>query len=218
MYKQVMLLGLLLEQPMYGQQIREVIENHHTLFADFIKKPTIYYQLDRLAHDGYLSVRKETVEAPGTGSAHDELALRERDVYYITEKGREYFYKLLRETLGTHTSQMSEMDVCLFFLDYLKPGEGIVLLRGRYELVAHERALVAQQMQELAIHDEAHRLVNDHKLTLLDAELNWLARTIMHLHTRATTHSGAPSYAHVQQVPESLELKGENTSPVHKKK
>src|SRR5215472_11687934 len=109
MYKQLMLLGLLLEQPMYGQQIREVIENHHRLFADFIKKPTIYYQLDRLARDGYLSVRKETVEAPGTGPAHDELAPREREVYYITDKGRAYFYKLLRETVGTHTSHLSEL-------------------------------------------------------------------------------------------------------------
>lgn len=205
MYKQVMLLGLLLEQPMYGQQIREVIETHHTLFADFIKKPTIYYQLDRLAHEGYLNVRKETVEAPGTGSAHDELALRERDVYYITEKGRAYFYKLLRETLGTHTSQISEMDVCLFFLDHLKPGEGIALLRERYELVAHERALVAQQMQELSAHDEAHRLVNDHKLTLLDAELNWLARTIMHLHTRPAIHSSAHAHVHAQQMHKNQE-------------
>jgi DNA-binding PadR family transcriptional regulator len=205
MYKQVMLLGLLLEQPMYGQQIREVIENHHTLFADFIKKPTIYYQLERLAHDGYLEVRRETVEAPGTGPAHDELALRERDVYYITEKGRGYFYKLLRETLSAHTSQMGEMDACLFFLDHLEPGEAITLLRERYELVAQERVFVAQQMQELSVHGEAHRLVNDHKLTLLDAELNWLARTIMHLHTRPTLRASEHVHAHAQQMQKSHE-------------
>ena len=206
MYKQVMLLGLLLEQPMYGQQIREVIETHHTLFADFIKKPTIYYQLERLAHDGYLEVRRETVEAPGTGLAHDELALRERDVYYITEKGRSYFYKLLRETLSTHAPQLSEMDACLFFLDHLESGEAITLLRERYELVAQERALVAQQMQELSVHGDAHRLVNDHKLTLLDAELNWLARTIMHLHTRPALRSAEPAQTiHAHHMRKSLE-------------
>ncbi len=185
MYKQVMLLGLLLERPMYGQQIREVIENHHTIFADFIKKPTIYYQLERLAHDGYLEVRRETVEAPGTGPAHDELAPRERAIYYITEKGRSYFYRLLRETLGTHTPQLSEMDACLFFLDHLEPGEAVVLLKERYELIVRDRAEVAQKMQDPQVQDEAHRLVNDHKLTLLDAELNWLARTIMLLHKKS---------------------------------
>ncbi|MGH2480880.1 MAG: PadR family transcriptional regulator [Ktedonobacteraceae bacterium] len=203
MYKQVMLLGLLLEQPMYGQQIREVIENHHTIFADFIKKPTIYYQLERLAHDGYLEVRKEAVEAPGTGFAHDELALRERDVYYITEKGRGYFYKLLREALGVHTPQLSDMDACLFFLDHLGPGEAIALLKERYELVARNRAQVVQLMQELRIQDDAHKLVNDHKLTLLDAELNWLARTIMHLQMRpATTRGQAYLHKHARQPQE----------------
>lgn len=197
MYKQVMLLGLLLEQPMYGQQIREVIENHHAVFADFIKKPTIYYQLERLAHEGYLEVRRESVEAPGTGSAHDELAPRERDVYYITDKGRAYFYKLLREALGAHTPQLSSMDACLFFLDHLEAGEAIVLLKERYELVAKDRSSVVLKLQEIRIQDDAHKMVNDHKLTLLDAELNWLARTIMHLQTQpATKHVPGHTHTH----------------------
>jgi DNA-binding PadR family transcriptional regulator len=182
MYKQIMLLGLLLEKPMYGQQIREVIERHHNLFADFIKKPTIYYQLERLAHDGYLEVRRETVEAPGTGAAHDELALRERDVYYITETGRRYFYTLLRESLGAYTPGLNQMDACLFFLQHLAPGEAVALLKERYERVACDRAAVVEQMHDASVQDGAHRLVNDHKLALLDAELNWLARTIVHLH------------------------------------
>lgn len=182
MYKQIMLLGLLLEKPMYGQQIREVIERHHNLFADFIKKPTIYYQLERLAHDGYLEVRRETVEAPGTGAAHEELALRERDVYYITENGRRHFYALLRESLGAYTPGLNEMDACLFFLQHLAPGEAAALLKERYERVARDRAAVVEQMHDASVQDDAHRLVNDHKLALLDAELNWLARTIVHLH------------------------------------
>jgi DNA-binding PadR family transcriptional regulator len=201
MYKQVMLLGLLLERPMYGQQIREVIENHHALFADFIKKPTIYYQLERLAHDGYLEVRRETVEAPGTGPAHDELAPRERAIYYITEKGRSHFYRLLRATLGAHTPQLSEMDACLFFLDYLEPGEAVALLKHRYGLIGRERTEVAQKMLDPQVQDEAHRLVNDHKLTLLDAELNWLARTIMHLQTRTP----GPSVQHAHPAYGSLD-------------
>ena len=188
MYKQVMLLGLLLEKPMYGQQIREVIERHHNLFADFIKKPTIYYQLERLTQDGYLEVHRETVEAPGTGAAHDELALRERDVYYITDKGRKYFHLLLREVLGTYTPGLNEMEACLFFLQYLEPGEAITLLKERYELVARDRTVLTQQMQELGYHDHAHNLVNDHKLALLEAELNWLARTIVQLQAQKVSN------------------------------
>ncbi|HYK85224.1 MAG TPA: PadR family transcriptional regulator [Ktedonobacteraceae bacterium] len=186
MYKQVMLLGLLLEKPMYGQQIREVIETHHDLFADFIKKPTIYYQLERLNHDGYLEIRRESVEAPGTGYAHEELAQRERDVYYITVAGRQRFHALLREMLGAYTPTLSDVDACLFFLHHLAPDEAVALLKERHALVSRYRNLVTQQMDAHHISDEAHRLVNDHKLTLLDAELNWLNRTIEHLSQKNT--------------------------------
>ncbi len=181
MYKQVMLLGLLMEMPMYGQQIREVIERHHDLFADFIKKPTIYYQLERLVHDGYLEMRREVVEAPGPGAAHTDLALRERDIYYITEAGREHFSHLLRNELSSYSPALSNVDACLFFLHYVKPEEAITLLTDRYTIVMNHRQQVLLQIEKQQLHDSAHQLVNDHKLTLLDAELRWLERTIEHL-------------------------------------
>lgn len=187
MYKQVMLLGLLMERPMYGQQIREVIERHHDLFADIIKKPTIYYQLDRLAQDGYLEVRREAVEAPGTGYAHEELAPRERDVYYITDKGRQRFLALLRETLEEYSPTLSGVDACFFFLSYISTNEAVALLEERRQRVAAYRALVLQETHNIEIQDDAHQLVNDHKLALLDAELAWLARTIEHLSKRGVS-------------------------------
>jgi DNA-binding PadR family transcriptional regulator len=192
MYKQLMLLGLILERPMYGQQIREVIENHHDLFADQIKKPTIYYQLERLANDGYLEIRRESVEAPGPGAAHEDLALRERDVYYMTDAGRQYFYKLIRETLSTFTPGLSDIDACLFFLHRLTTPEAVTLLEERSTLVANYRESVIQQANPHKHIDDAHQLVNDHKLALLDAELSWLKRTMTHLRTH-TTH---PSTQH----------------------
>jgi DNA-binding PadR family transcriptional regulator len=178
MYKQIMLLGLLLERPMYGQQIREVIETHHDLFANQIKKPTIYYQLERLATDGYLEIRHEIVEAPGPGAAHEDLAMRERDVYYITDRGRQFFAKLLRSMLSTYTPALSDVDACLYFLHHLSPGEASALLTARLHLVEKYRTSVVFTSSEQA---EAHRFVNEHKLMLLDAEIDWLKRTIVHL-------------------------------------
>lgn len=186
-YKQLMLLGLLRERPMYGQQIRDVIENHHHLFAEHIKKPTIYYQLARLAQEGYLEVRQETVEAPGTGLAHDELAFREREVYHITAKGCAYFSLLLREALSSHRAQLNDLDACLFFLDQLPPAETIALLRERYEQLARERAAIGYHVQAAQVQDRAHRLVTDHQLALLDAELGWLAHTLIQLQTEVMT-------------------------------
>ncbi|HZR43078.1 MAG TPA: PadR family transcriptional regulator [Ktedonobacteraceae bacterium] len=185
MYKQVMLLGLLLERPMYGQQIREVIEQHHDFLADHIKKPTIYYQLERLVKDGYLEVRREAVEAPGPGAAHDELAPREREVYYITSAGRQRFSRLLRSMLSSYTPGLSEVDACLFFLHHLTSEEAVALLRERLKHVTAYRESVERQMEEHGVKDAAHRFVNEHTLALLDAEIQWLERTIQLLSTPA---------------------------------
>jgi DNA-binding PadR family transcriptional regulator len=181
MYKQVMLLGLLLERPMYGQQIREVIETHHDLFADSIKKPTIYYQLEKLANDGYLEIRRESVEAPGPGAAHEDMALRERDVYYITAAGRHYFSTLLRAMLRDFTPGMNSIDAGLFFLHHVTSQEAISLLQERSQLVEQARNQLIAQMEQHPLSDDAHKLVHDHKLALLDAELRWLEGTVTHL-------------------------------------
>jgi hypothetical protein len=34
-------------------------------------------------------------------------------------------------------------------------------------------------MQDVGVHDDAHNLVNDHTLALLEAELHWRACTIV---------------------------------------
>lgn len=183
MYKQVMLLGLLLDRPMYGQQIREVLENHHDLLADHLKKPTIYYQLERLAGEGYLEIRHEAVEAPGPGAAHDDLALRERDVYYITAYGRQHFYTLLRGMLGTYTPGLNEVDACLYFLHHLSAEDAKRLLSERLLLMQTYHASTLAQTAEHGQHDPAHQLVHEHKLALLSAEIAWLTQSIAHIST-----------------------------------
>ncbi len=188
MYKELMLLGLLAQRPMYGQQIREVIEVHHDAFASFIKKPTMYYQLDRLVAEGLLEVRSEVVEAPGPGLAHEDIALREREVYYITETGRQRFASLLREALQAYEPGPSVIDAAVFFLDQLAPQEAVRLLQARREQLVRARSQVAEQIATMREQDRAHVIVNDHTCSLLDAEIGWLERTIAQLSIpRATT-------------------------------
>jgi DNA-binding PadR family transcriptional regulator len=189
MYKELMLLGLLAQRPMYGQQIREVIEVHHDAFASFIKKPTMYYQLDRLVSEGLLEVRSEVVEAPGPGMAHEDIALREREVYYITESGQQRFTHLLREALQTYEPGPSVIDAAVFFLDQLAPREAVLLLQARRERLVHTRTQVAEQIASMREQDRAHVIVNDHAITLLDAEIGWLERTIAQLSMTRTTTS-----------------------------
>ena len=189
MYKELMLLGLLAEHPMYGQQIREVIELHHDAFASFIKKPTMYYQLDRLVTEGFLEVRSEAVEAPGPGLAHQDVALREREVYYLTETGRKHFVSLLREALQAYEPGPSVIDAAVFFIDQLAPLEAARLLQARLERLVSARSQVAEQIATMREQDRAHVIVNDHACTLLDAEIAWLERTIARLSLPQSTTS-----------------------------
>jgi DNA-binding PadR family transcriptional regulator len=181
MYKELMLLGLLAEHPMYGQQTREVIERHHEAFAPFIKKPTMYYQLDRLVAEGLLEVRSEVVEAPGPGLAHQDVALRGREVYYLTEAGRQRFVSLLREALQAYEPGPNVIDAAVFFLDQLAAEEAVRLLRARRERLVRARSQVTEQIASMRDQDRAHLIVNDHTCTLLDAEIGWLERTIARL-------------------------------------
>lgn len=183
MNKQLMILGLLLERPMYGQQIREVIELHHEALEQFIKKPIIYYQLERLVKEGYLMVQSESIEAPGPGLAHEAMALREREIYHITESGRHYFYTLLRQALRTFEPQPDDVDLSLFFLHHLNTQEAISLLEERRERVIHLQARVSEQVANTKSHDRAHQIFNSHLFTRFDAELNWLEHTIAFLRT-----------------------------------
>ncbi|MFI5271575.1 MAG: PadR family transcriptional regulator [Ktedonobacterales bacterium] len=181
MYKELMLLGLLAEHPMYGQQIREVIELHHDAFATFIKKPTMYYQLDRLVAEGFLEVRSEAVQAPGPGLAYHDVALREREVYYLTAAGRQRFTQLLREALQSYEPGPSTIDAAVFFLDQLPPQEAARLLEARLERLVRYRDQLAEQIGTMREQDRAHLIVNDHTRTLLDAEIGWSERTIARL-------------------------------------
>jgi DNA-binding PadR family transcriptional regulator len=135
-WKQVLLLGLLKRGPMYGQQVYEAIERDHAPFIRQARKPTIYYQLERLAADGLLDVLRETVPAPGPGLAHATWSLRERVLYRVTPGGREHFRRLLRKALRSHDPVACDFDAALQFAEELEPDELRRLLAERRDAIA----------------------------------------------------------------------------------
>lgn len=176
---------------MYGQQIYEVIENHHEAFGAFFKKPTIYYQLDRLVEEGLLEKRNEAINAPGRGNAHQDMSLREREVYYITEEGRQRFMDLLSKALQAYEPGPRVIDTAIFFLNQIPPQEVVSHLCVRLERLVQVRVQLMEQMKNKREQDRAHIIVNDHAVSMLDAEIGWLERTIERISSaRGATHEG----------------------------
>lgn len=167
MHRTLHLLGLLLGGPKSGYDLHRILRAHGELYAD-LKKANVYYLLDRLAREGYLTVEAE----PGARGPR-----RERLVYSITDRGRAHFEELLREVLRTPEPSSSSAAAAVIFLDRLPHAEAIALLEERLRGTRERRAEVAA----LADRPGGGPLSNaavDHLLSLVDADLAWTERTL----------------------------------------
>ena len=89
MERELLLLGFLRREQAHGYRLNEFIEREMTACTD-IKKPTAYFLLDKMAKQGWITMR-ETREGNRPP----------RRVYRLTAKGEAQYQKLLRENLGS---------------------------------------------------------------------------------------------------------------------
>jgi DNA-binding PadR family transcriptional regulator len=104
----LVILGLLRERPLYGYEIKQIIEEHMSNWTS-IAFGSIYFALDKLAEEKF--VEKVEIEQQGKRPS--------RSVYQIMDAGREEFLRLLRESWQQFEREYYPLDICLFFLDSL---------------------------------------------------------------------------------------------------
>jgi DNA-binding PadR family transcriptional regulator len=170
MHKELLLLGLLQSGHHIGYELHRIVTSHGDLYAD-LKRGNVYYLLDRLAESGAVEVR---AEAGARGPR------RERLIYTITDLGRQRFHDLIREVLRTYELPHTGLEVGVSFLPYVPPDEAIELLEERQQAVRARRALVEERKRRVEDHFYI-QLAQDHLLSLMDAELAWIDRTLAHL-------------------------------------
>lgn len=171
MHKVLLLLGLLLHGPRYGYELHQIVRAHGELYAD-LKKANLYYLLDRLAADGYLRVQAEAGTRGNRG---------ERLIYELTDQGRTHFHTLLQEILLSYEPIHTGVGTAVVFLSFLPSAEGLQLLEERRRVVAERRAVVAEGLNDPAVSSPLLRVASDHLLSLVDAELAWLDRSLLYL-------------------------------------
>jgi DNA-binding PadR family transcriptional regulator len=183
MHKVLHLLGLLRRGPMSGYDLHRIVRAHGEIYTD-LKKGNVYYLLDRLAVDGYLHVE----EQPGARGPRGV-----RLVYSLTDRGRAHFDELLREVLRSYETIHTGVDVAMVFLAQLPHAEALALLEERRQVMHERRAKVAADVQDLAARGTQGRIIADHLLTLIDAEIGWLDRALEDLRANGW---GEPSDPH----------------------
>ena len=158
MVRQLLLLGVLIGGGMHGYRLNEYVAHAMSSYTN-LKKPTAYYELEKLERDGYV---KHEVQREGKRP--------ERRVYEITEKGRNYFFDLLRQHLSGFARTYFVDDIGIAFMGQLHPKEAHKLLTEKREKVS----AALEQFRELHEHGGNWRYVVSHNVAHLEADIAWL--------------------------------------------
>jgi len=165
MSTRLVILGLLRERPLYGYELKQIVEEHMGDWTN-IAFGSIYYALDKLAEEGF--IEQVAVEQEGRRPS--------RSVYQITEAGQAEFLRLLREVWGEVERHYYAIDVGLVFMEAL-PGEEIKgYLQGRINQLEGTVKHVTEHRDEQMAQVEVPALagaVFDHGLAHFQAELAW---------------------------------------------
>ncbi len=162
----MVILGLLRERPLYGYELKQIIEEHMGDWTS-IAFGSIYFALDKLTEEKF--VEKVAFERKGKRPS--------RCVYQITKTGRGEFLRLLRESWQSIEQQFFSLDICLLFLNDLPSKEVIGYLRKRQailkEVLGHLKLHRAEQLKlpEVPKHAAA---IFDHSMLHTQAEATWV--------------------------------------------
>lgn len=173
-----MVLGVLHAGARHGYELHRIMVAHGTVYADF-KKPTLYRLLARLAEQGVVDLKSETGAQGPRG---------ERLVYSITARGRVMFQQLLRSVLGSYDGNRAGFQVAAGFLAWIPAREAQALLRKRCAGLRTSQAGMREAMDQhlqltqsggMSEQQATSRFLSaDHLLSMMDAELAWMEKTI----------------------------------------
>jgi DNA-binding PadR family transcriptional regulator len=200
---QLLLLGLLAEQPRHGYEIKQHFEEG--TFAEYVKVSGggLYYNLHKLVKEGY--VAEQTIEREGN--------YPERYVYEITGEGQKQLYRLVGETLGDIKGRkfFDPLDAALLFGTIL-PKEAVIIRLQRHidrlkaKLV--EIQLVYDSLSSVhgkVVNEPYMLLLLDHSLTRVKSDLEWLQKA-----QKQIKDEEAFSIAHREKQPVSALIQGES--------
>ena len=169
------ILGFLMRQgSLHGYRIKQLITERASDFAQ-IKLPTIYYHLEQLQKNGYVTSRKEK-----------EGKRPDRFVYEITSQGRKQFENLLTESLDTLYTAEFDLDAALFFRDELDDDALNTALKSHENYLRNAVKEIKRRREEILtnIPDEAKlavRAIFSHHLVHYNAELRWVRAVLLDL-------------------------------------
>jgi len=130
----LVVLGLLREQPMYGYQIKQQVEERHLDHWAQVSLPSIYNTLNRLEKRGLIAARQEKVGR-----------MPERTVYRLTPKGEKGLARLVEKALVSERVPEDDFSVGVAFMYGLNKERVEFCLKKKLELLKNHLANLKEE-------------------------------------------------------------------------
>lgn len=166
--RDLVVLGLLSEQPRYGYEIKMIIDHVMSHVID-ISSGSLYYGIKKLQQNGH--IEESTIEKVGRRP--------ERSVYDITRSGRRYLQRELPNVIFPLATPVLPINLALYFFDKMTPKERMRRIKMRKEqLRCFRQHVLDLRKQYKDVATEWHMLINVHMEMFVKMEAEFLNHVI----------------------------------------
>ncbi|MBN1869595.1 MAG: PadR family transcriptional regulator [Candidatus Omnitrophica bacterium] len=164
---ELLFLGLLKDGPKHGYEIKRQIEEELFPFVG-LKIKSIYYPLKKMEKLGLI---KKDVGREGKWP--------EKYIYSLTGKGGKIFDHLITDSFLSIERPYFNIDLSLYFLQYVDKKIAKRQLRGRVLYLRRIRRELEAYRKGMKKKDQGHlEVILDHDLDLVEAEINSIAKLV----------------------------------------
>ena len=156
---ELLFLGLLKEGPKHGYEIKRTIEEELFPFVG-LKIKSIYYPLKKMEKLGLI---KKDVGREGKWP--------EKYVYSLTKKGEKIFDHLITESFLSIERPYFNIDLSLYFLQYVDDRLAKRQLRGRVIFLRRIKRELGELLKNTKSRQSHLKIILEHDMDLVDAEI-----------------------------------------------
>jgi DNA-binding PadR family transcriptional regulator len=160
----LVIMGLLMKGPAHGYDLKQTLEKELSPFFEVSATP-LYYTLKKLEQEG-LVTQWSTVSGRRP----------KKYVYSLTAEGQEEMKKLLLTNITYLHRPSFNLDISLYFLNFLDPLDVVRTLKGRLRELRKLKFVLARQMKGLEndANQKKEYIITAHNIRVTEAEMEFV--------------------------------------------
>lgn len=160
----LVIMGLLMKEPAHGYDLKQTLERELSPFFEVSSAP-LYYLLKKLEQEGLV-----TKWGAVSGKRPKKY------VYSLTAKGQEEIKKLLLENITYLHRPSFNLDISLYFLNFLEPQDVVETLKGRLRELRKLKYLLQRQNKGVESDTTQRReyIILAHNIRVTEAEMEFV--------------------------------------------